>query len=333
MTPQTPLSAQIEAGRVRLDELVKRMPELAGAVAFYRLALPAFWQARQEVPPFTLEPAWARQKLESGLPLLVDENLPLDGQATAAFFLHLCQIIEETERRPANKAQRNGWSLFKRGATPLQMGEQTGDGNGAASGTTLATKSPAARQIHDAVRQGHLDLGDVWAAIATGDTGRVTEVAARLQLDSGLLHILAQNSLKPALHAWAEGLNDVANLDRWRRGHCPMCGNTPALSEIQGKEGQRRLRCTMCGAGWYYPRLQCAFCQSQDYKVLGYIAVEGEEEKLRLQTCDACRGYLKVIVTYDPIPTAWLAVEDLATLHLDAIAASRGFTRSARQRE
>lgn len=323
MTQSMQLSPQITAGLRRLDELVKRSPELAGSAAFYRATIPALWAAQQEVPAFTMDPARVQQKLESGRPLLVDEDLPLDGEATADFFLRLCRIVEQTDGTPTNKAGRSGWSLFKRGKPdPLKIEE-------APNGNEAALRATAARQIHDAVAQGELDLADVWAALATGDEQRLVQTAAELKLEAGVLHILARNSLKPALHAWAQGLSNTVDLDRWRRGRCPLCGNSPALSEIQGKEGERRLRCTMCSAGWYYPRLQCAFCQSRDYKTLGYIAVEGEEEKYRLQTCDICRGYIKVVVTYDPIPTAWLAVEDLATLHLDAIATSRGFARPA----
>jgi formate dehydrogenase maturation protein FdhE len=55
--------------------------------------------------------------------------------------------------------------------------------------------------------------------------------------------------------------------------------------------------------------------------------VEGEEEKYRLQTCDVCRRYIKVVVTYDPIPVDLLLVEDLVTLHLDHIAGERDFAR------
>jgi FdhE protein len=99
------------------------------------------------------------------------------------------------------------------------------------------------------------------------------------------------------------------------------------LGEIQGKEGGRRLRCAMCGADWPYPRLQCAFCANKEYQTLGYISLEGEDDKYRLQTCDRCHGYLKVVVTFDPTPIDQLAVEDLATLHLDLIAAEREFAR------
>lgn len=58
---------------------------------------------------------------------------------------------------------------------------------------------------------------------------------------------------------------------------------------------------------------------------MGYLSVEGEEEKYRVQTCERCQGYLKIIVTFDPIPANQLPIEDLATVHLDAIASQRGF--------
>ena len=320
MAPATKASPQLEAALKRLDGLVQRTPEMAGAVAFYRAAIPLLSQAQQNVPAFTLDPAMAQQKLESGRPLLVDEDLPLDGQATAGLFLRLCRLVERAGA--PDTSNRTGWSLFTRSKPdPARLLEQAQAGNGA------ALQAAAAGQIRRAVEQNQLELAEVWEALATGDGPRVEQTAVRLKLDPSLLQMLAQNSLKPALRAWAQNLGPIVDLDHWRRGHCPMCGSAPALSEIQGKEGERRLRCTMCGAGWYYPRLQCSFCGRRGHKTLGYIAVDGEEEKYRLQTCDSCHSYIKVVVTYDPIPVDLLLVEDLATLHLDHIANERNFTR------
>ena len=45
----------------------------------------------------------------------------------------------------------------------------------------------------------------------------------------------------------------------------------------------------------------------------------------RVEACDRCRGYVKAIDAFDPTPPEMLAAEDLATLHLDAAARSRGF--------
>jgi formate dehydrogenase maturation protein FdhE len=47
----------------------------------------------------------------------------------------------------------------------------------------------------------------------------------------------------------------------------------------------------------------------------------------RVETCDACRGYIKTIVTHDPVPPDLLAVADLETLPLDFLARARGYER------
>jgi ribosomal protein S27AE len=321
--------AQTEAVLKRLDALAERAPDLAEPIAFYRAVLPALRAAQATVEAFTLTPEAAQRKLESGLPLLVGEDLPLDAETTRDLFLHLCRMTESLNAssngngKSTRKRNRSGWPFFARGRPDsLALMEQAPAGNG--DGAALRA---AAAQIRRAVEENELDLPAVWAALAMGDWGRLELAATGLRLDSELLRLLAHNSLKPALRVWAQGLKGVVDLDHWRRGQCPLCGSPPLLAEIQGKEGERRLRCGACGADWNYPRLKCAFCANQDYKSLGYISREGEEEKYRLQTCDQCRGYLKLVVTFDPTPVDLLPVEDLATLHLDLIANEREYLR------
>jgi FdhE protein len=193
------------------------------------------------------------------------------------------------------------------------------------NGDEAALRAAAAAQIRRAVEQKQLDLLLTWSALAAGDLHAIELAARERQLDMELLRMLAQNSLKPALRVWGRGLKNQVDLQQWRRAPCPLCGSSPTLSEIQGKEGERHLRCGMCGADWAYLRLKCAHCANSDYKSLGYITVEGEQEKYSLQTCEACHNYIKVIVTFEPTPVDLLPVEDLATLHLDLIATERGY--------
>lgn len=274
------MTTQIEAGLKRLDDLSRRTPEMADMVAFYRAAILALWEAQQHAAPFTCDTAVAQQKWEMGRPLLVGEDLPLDGIATADLFLRLCRIAEKA--------------------------------------------GLAAYPIRRAVEKKQLHLMEIWGAVALGNLHLIEQTAVHLRLTPGLLRVLAENSLKPTLRAAAAAYGHTPL--RWPYGRCPMCGASPTLSEIQGKEGERRLRCGLCGAGWHFPRLQCAFCGGRDHRALGYIAIEGEEEKYRLQTCDRCHHYLKVVVTFDPIPVDLLIVEELLTLHLDHIAQERNFT-------
>ncbi len=279
----------VEAIFKHLAALSRHSPALAEPLAFYRAALPLLHEAQASVTPFVLPPDTAQSKLESGVPLLVGEELPLDVEATRDLFMRLCRLAESR-------------------------------GSGA--------RASAARQIRQAVERHQLDLPAVWAALALGDDSFDTALMADLQIDRDLLRILAEHSLKPSLRMWAQDLQKNIDLDDWRRGQCPLCGSRPLLAEIQGKEGARRLRCGVCGASWYYPRLQCAFCGNDQHRTLGTISVEGEEEKYRAQTCDQCQGYLKIVVTFDPIAIDLLTVEDLATLHLDWIATERGYARA-----
>jgi formate dehydrogenase maturation protein FdhE len=52
-------------------------------------------------------------------------------------------------------------------------------------------------------------------------------------------------------------------------------------------------------------------------------------ERMHVEVCDGCKGYLKVIGAFTPKPPEMLQAEDLATLHLDYIALDYGYKRGA----
>lgn len=339
-SPTTTPDPLVRALYKRIDTLVTQQPTLREMGDFYRAALPVVRAAQERIVPFTFAPAVARQKLQTGMPLLVGEALPLDEEQLRTLFLQLCRLVEElaypAEGILANRSEKRAvgrrtlFSFFKRGepdAVKLLDRVQNGDG--------ASLRAAAAQQLRQAVEHQHLDLGEVWLALLAGDDTHLYQVASATCLDGALLRTLGQYTLRPALRHWATAMKPLVDFDNawsagiWRHLGCPMCGSTPQLSEIQGKEGARRLRCGACGLGWGYPRLACAFCGNQDYHKLGYLSIEGEEEKYRLQTCDLCRSYLKVIVTFDPLTVDQLPIEDLATLALDTIAAEHGFKRGS----
>jgi formate dehydrogenase maturation protein FdhE len=76
-------------------------------------------------------------------------------------------------------------------------------------------------------------------------------------------------------------------------------------------------------------RLRCPYCDNTDHRTLGYFHVDGEEGRYRAATCDACRGYVKMVSTLQALSAPQLLVVDLATLHLDLAAADRGFLAAA----
>jgi FdhE protein len=182
-----------------------------------------------------------------------------------------------------------------------------------------------ARAVAEAVRGGGLDpaalLGEVLAAGAEGVHAR----AEALGLDAALTATVLRLSALPALARVAAALAPLRQQASWDAGYCPTCGSWPLLGELRGLEQTRFLRCGLCGTGWELPRLRCPFCDTQDHRQLLFLHAETDKDRYRAAACENCRGYVKIVSTLLAPPEPLLLVLDLATLHLDLVAAQRGF--------
>jgi FdhE protein len=129
--------------------------------------------------------------------------------------------------------------------------------------------------------------------------------------------------LSPVVCAFARWRDE----ERWLRNYCPTCGEPPAMGQLIGKDpGRLRfLSCGCCRTRWRYRRTCCPFCDSQDEHRVSVVAIEGEEG-LRIDYCDACRGYLK---TYNGEGNEHVLLADWTSLHLDLLARDRGLKRLA----
>jgi FdhE protein len=191
-----------------------------------------------------------------------------------------------------------------------------------------AGEQESAHRVRIALEKGALDVGGLVLHMADGERALVASAAAGLCLDPGLVCTLTQNALKPALHAWCGQLTPIAEGMPWERGQCFICGAGAALGELQENNLVKHLRCGQCGADWVFPRLQCMYCGNEDHNTLGYLYTEKQREKMRVEVCNKCNGYLKVISSFAPTPPEMLAIEDLATVHLDYIAQEKGYERA-----
>ena len=183
-------------------------------------------------------------------------------------------------------------------------------------------RSGSANVIATAIEQGALDVAALVAAVLDGQAPR--EQAAALEIDGELLGTLLRFSLFPALEQLAAQLAPLRTLAAWQPGYCPTCGSWPLLSEYRGLDQARFLRCGLCATEWSLDRLLCPFCGCRDHQQLGYLHIEGDPHK-RAATCAQCRCYTKTLATLTRIPPIELAVEDLATIHLDIVALEQGY--------
>jgi FdhE protein len=153
----------------------------------------------------------------------------------------------------------------------------------------------------------------------------IRRTADELGTDPGLFGTLLRFTLFAGLTAVEAGAAPLRQGAVWDRGDCPTCGQAPLLAEFRGLDQSRHLRCGWCAASWEAARQWCPACGSRDHEALGYLAREGEEDRYRVATCDACKTGVKTLSTLSRLPPLMLLVADAATLHLDLAAADRGY--------
>ena len=151
--------------------------------------------------------------------------------------------------------------------------------------------------------------------------------ASRAAAHPGLLRYLGWVVLARYLAPVVSAFDAWRDEERWLRKYCPTCGEPPAMAQLVGKDPGRlrKLSCGRCRTRWRYRRTGCPFCDAPDEHRLAAVAVEGEAG-LRIDYCDACRGYLK---TYDGEGSESVLLADWTSLHLDMIARDRGLRRLA----
>jgi FdhE protein len=155
----------------------------------------------------------------------------------------------------------------------------------------------------------------------------IDSVAGEFDIDAAVLRFLVMESVRPSLSANVEKLGDQIDLNNWLRGYCPVCGSLPQVSYLKD-EGRRSFRCSLCTFEWPSERLKCPFCETRDHKNLHYFYAESDES-YRVDLCENCHQYIKTVdirkLGYEPD----LAIEDIITIHLDILAAEKGYKRPA----
>lgn len=139
-----------------------------------------------------------------------------------------------------------------------------------------------------------------------------------------LVELFIEESLRPALERVAARHGEAIRRLGWAQGFCPVCGREPKIGEIRDEEGSRYLFCNQCGFEWNYQRIKCPFCGNEEQQSLAYFTIEGDE-RYRVDVCNECKRYIKIVDFREAKQKADLDVEDIATLHLDMLANDEGY--------
>ncbi len=183
--------------------------------------------------------------------------------------------------------------------------------------------------LQSALQADRLDLPLLLRATFERNREPLSAAAEAVQVQPALLEYCLTTTLGAALeHCREEGL--ASEIKSWDHGYCPICGGLPAIAELSGEEGKKRLQCGLCGNHWAFHRLTCIHCGNTDHETLAYFTAEGETG-CRVDICRKCSGYLKVVDSRERGEDLPLEIEDVATLHLDLLAAKEGFSRGKKE--
>ncbi|MET0215671.1 MAG: formate dehydrogenase accessory protein FdhE [Vicinamibacterales bacterium] len=270
----------------------------------WRLAAAKWAEIEAKSPD--LAPAVALQQRLLGL--LVDASASLDGVVS----LNLSPLVISDKRTRGVPAVRNETVDI-----PPQLGEFLPP-----LCTALAEggAGDSARHIGEAVAVRSIDAISLLRVSLARDQEAVRTSALHMGFSPDLLWLIGELASSPLAHKLASSVAE----NGWDRGYCPFCGSWPAYIEAQ--DAARLLRCSYCALGWSLQSHRCIYCGHAGENFVA-AAPDVNQPQRRVELCGACGGYTKVIETAEPTPFPLVAIEDLATMHLDRGAMERGYRR------
>jgi FdhE protein len=174
------------------------------------------------------------------------------------------------------------------------------------------------------MEKGHLNLKDCMKALLKGQEEKIDEIALDLETQPLIIKFILDQLMKPFLEKRIEGTQSLIQNLVWHKGYCPLCGSFPELSFLKGIEGQRWLRCSLCGHEWRFMRTKCPFCENDDHEKMELYFVEGREYE-RAELCFQCKRYIVNIDMRNFAEEVVTEVAAIGMLYLDILAQGKGF--------
>ncbi len=164
----------------------------------------------------------------------------------------------------------------------------------------------------------------------------VADTACLIGIDESILANLARATTFPHWELVAGQWLPQRRLDEWKRFQCPMCGGPPGLVEIRADQSTkgtdgfksaalRYMHCSFCGSRWVIPNLKCPACGSTKSGDAKYLFTTDEPE-LRIDFCNSCHHYVKVIDGNKIHGRVHVGLELLTASHLDMLARDKSLT-------
>jgi len=158
-----------------------------------------------------------------------------------------------------------------------------------------------------------------------GDNSFFESLSKEKDINKDVLLFMITHTLSPFYEAYSKGLRPKINHHYWGKEFCPVCGNRSYIMRLRKEDGLKLLSCSVCKTEWWTQRIRCAFCNNVDSKLLSVFYPE-DDKGHQVELCDKCKKYAKLSNEKELGRDVILRVEDVATIHLDAVAKKKGYS-------
>ncbi|MCP4590231.1 MAG: formate dehydrogenase accessory protein FdhE [bacterium] len=288
--------AAVKALTRRAEQILKARSAYREMVDFY---LTVFrrqieWRNRLVVHPEPLERAQVRACLGEGTPLIERYDPGIESDSLQSFWAEMKTVF------------RRGNAVLREAVEKVEAAEQGGN---LLPATWLLEQRPDRIEL-------------------------VGEAAELIGVEEAVLATLARAVIFPHWQVVsASWLPASGRMHEWKRARCPTCDGLPALVELGtlpsedpslSPAPQRFMHCSFCASRWAVPDLKCPACGSTKSGDAKYL-FSSEEPELRLEYCQECQHYVKVVDSGKIGGPVHVGLEVLTTTHLDVIAQEKKF--------
>lgn len=173
------------------------------------------------------------------------------------------------------------------------------------------------------IKENELVFKDILNAVLSDDHEMIQDKAEEMHLLASELTFFAISSMLPSIQTCTTQLSVYLNDQTWNKMYCPICGKDPDIGFLD-ENGKKHLVCSFCTNTWDVKRMGCTFCDTVDSKQQHYFFSD-EEKEYRVDLCDNCQKYLKMIDLREITRKFYPPLEQISTLHLDMKAQEKGY--------
>lgn len=260
-------------------------------IDFYEELFLAQEESKKEfnLDPIIIETESLKLKLESGMPLIDSSQFTVNVEQAEMLLERLCKIAQ-------NRAPK------------LEM---------AASAILLSLMKNSQKTVE-------FKSENLFTALIQNNQKVLQEIADAIAIKEEELIFFGFAAIAPAIQSCAIQLSHYLEPESsWVKGYCPVCGNLPQMAFLN-EDGEKHLICGFCLHSWKTSRMGCAICQNREKEKQHYFYNE-EEKEYRVDLCDHCGKYIKLIDLRELTRDFYPRLELLCTLHLDIQATEQGY--------